>query len=166
MKRHLINLISVGWLSTLSVCSLSAQENSTQLPPLTVSVATTAAIVNAKVNKMFSQHFKNATILRWYEVDKKLLVKFIMNDQENRALFTKNGELVYHISIGTEASLPPDVRKLIKSNYYDQQITRVYKVNQHDRTVWISNMEDDSTHITVRVEDFELDEILHVTKSN
>ena len=167
MKQQLMNSISIGLFSILTGYSSFGQQASfKELPPITISAATPTTIVTEKVNKMFNQHFKDATTLRWYELEKKLLVKFIMNNQENRALFTRTGELVYHISFGTEAHLPADVRKAIKSTYYDQKITRVYKVSQDDRTVWIASMEDDKNYIMARVEDYELVEIQRMTKSN
>jgi hypothetical protein len=166
MKHQLINRISVGLFAILSVYSSVAQETSfKELPAITLSSATTTTMVSAKVNKMFSQYFKDATSLKWYELEKKLLVKFTMNNQEHRALFTRTGELVYHITFGTEEQLPADVRKQIRSTYYDQKITRVYEVHQGDRTVWIASLEDDNNYITARVEDYELDEIQRMTKS-
>ena len=122
--------------------------------------------ISIKVDRAFIGHFKNASNLRWYEIDGKYLIKFTMNDQENRALITRTGELVYHISTGTELNLPADVRKLIRSTYYDQKITSVYKVTQREKTVWIANLEDDKNCIAVRVEDYEIDEIQWFTKSN
>jgi len=166
MKRQLINLISGGLVSILSAFSSFSQEGSfKELPPITISATSSGSVVSAKINKVFNQYFKNATNLSWYEVDKKFLVKFIMNDQENRALFTGKGQLVYHISYGTEAHLPAEVRKLIKSNYYDQKITRVLRVNQDMRTIWVISMEDDKDLIMTRVEDMELEETQRFQKS-
>jgi hypothetical protein len=164
MKKQLISCICGGLVSFLSVnISFAQEETLKELPAITVSA--TSSNVSAKVNKAFSQYFKDATHLRWYEIDKKFLVKFIQNDQENRALFTGKGQLVYHISYGIEKHLPADVRHLIKSNYYDQSITRVLKVNQEQRNIWVISLEDVKEHIMVRVEDMELEETQRMQKS-
>jgi len=167
MKKQLISCICGGLTYILSANSSFAQEQSfKELPPITISASTSNISVNAKINKAFGQFFKNATHLRWYEINKKFLVKFIQNDQENRALFTKTGQLVYHISYGTEQHLPAEVRHLVKSNYYDQSITRVLKVNQDNRNIWVISMEDAKDYIMARVEDMELEETqrMHKTK--
>ena len=167
MKKQLISCICGGLVSILTVNNSFAQdENFKELPPITITATSSNISVSAKVNKAFGHFFKNATHLRWYEIDKKFLVKFIQNDQENRALFTKTGQLVYHISYGTEQHLPADVRHLIKSNYYDQSITRVLKVNQDSRNIWVVSLEDAKDYVMVRVEDMELEETqrMHKTK--
>ena len=164
MKKQLIFLICGGLISLLSVNSSFAQDdNFKELPPITVSA--TASNVSAKVTRAFGQYFKDATHLRWYEIDQKFLVKFIQNDQENRALFTGKGQLVYHISYGIEKNLPAEVRHLIKSNYYDQSITRVLKVNQDERNIWVISLEDANQHIMVRVENMEMEETQRMQKS-
>ena len=164
MKKQLISCICGGLASMLTVNISSAQEeNFKELPAITVSASTSN--VSAKVNKSFSQYFKGATHQRWYQLEKNFLVKFIQNDQENRALFTKNGSLVYHISYGAEKNLPSDVRGLVKSTYYDQSITRVLKVNQDQRNIWVVSLEDAKDYVMVRVEDMEMEEIQRQQKS-
>ena len=164
MKKLLISLIGGGLASLLSVNISSAQDASfKELPAITVSSSTTN--VSAKVNKSFGQYFKGATHQRWYQLEKNFLVKFIQNDQENRALFTKNGSLVYHISYGAEKNLPSDVRGLVKSTYYDQSITRVLKVNQDKRNIWVISLEDAKDYVMVRVEDMEMEETQRMQKS-
>lgn len=166
MKKHLISCICGGFVSILTVNNSFAQdENFKELPPITISATSSNISISAKVNKAFGQFFKNASHIRWYEIDKKFLVKFIQNDQENRALFAKNGQLIYHISYGTEQHLPFDVRKLVKSNYYDQSITRVLKVNQDSRNIWVISLEDTKDYVMVRVEDMELEETQRIHKT-
>ena len=120
--------------------------------------------INTKVDRVFLGYFKDATNIRWYEIKNKFVVKFTLNDQENRALFTKNGQLVYHIIYGTEAFLPANVRRIVKSEYYDQKITRVLKVNQDHRIIWVVHLEDDKEYIMARVEDGELEETKRMEK--
>lgn len=166
MKHQFFNLIGSGLVSISIVFNSFSQEGTIkELPAITITASTSSAVISAKINKAFNQFFAGATNLRWYEIDKKFLVKFIMNDQENRALFTKNGQLVYHITYGTEGFLPKDVRHLVKTKYYDQKITRVLKVNQNDRNIWVISMEDAKDIIMARVEDMELEETQRLTKT-
>ncbi|HKO82490.1 MAG TPA: hypothetical protein VJU78_18900, partial [Chitinophagaceae bacterium] len=138
MKKQLLSCICVGLAYILPVNSSFAQEQSfKELPPITITANASKVSINAKINSAFEQFFKNASHITWYEIDKKFLVKFIQNDQVNRALFTRNGQLVYHISYGFETHLPPEVRHLVKSKYYDHSIVRVLKVDQDKRSIWV-----------------------------
>ena len=167
MKHQFINLISGGLISLLTISSSFSQDGTVkELPVITISSGSSSSAVSAKLNKAFSEFFKTATHLRWYEINKKFLVKFIMNDKENRALFNKNGQLVYHITYGAETLLPTNVRQLVKSKYYDQKITRVLKVDQDKRNIWVINLEDEKDLIMARVEDVELEETQRLVKTN
>jgi len=167
MKKQFISCICGGLVSMLSFnISFGQDEPFTELPPVTVSATTPYVTVSEKVNKAFAQTFKNSSQARWYKFQEKFLVKFIMDDQENSALFTKGGRLVYHISFGTEKNLPTEIRHIVKTNYYDQTITWVYKVNQDNRNIWVLSMEDARDLVMLRVEDMELEETQRLHKIN
>ena len=83
---------------------------------------------------------------------------------QNQALLNKNGELIYQFSYGTEKDLPADVRKLVKSQYHDQKITLVHKINQDERTIYVITLEDDSEIIKVSVENMEMAETQRITR--
>lgn len=166
MKHQFFKLIGSGLVTIATVFNSFSQEGTIkELPAITITASASGAVISAKINKAFNQFFAGATNLRWYELDKKFLVKFIMNDKENRALFTKNGQLVYHITYGTEDFLPKDVRHLVKTKYYDQKITRVFNVNQDERNIWVISLEDAKNLIMARVEDMELEETQRMTKT-
>lgn len=166
MKKQLLTCICGGLAYILSVNSSFAQEQSfKELPSITITASASRVSINTKINTAFEQFFKNASQISWYEIERKFLVKFILNDQENRALFTRNGLLVYHISYGNEKHLPSPVRHLVKSKYYEQNITRVLKVNQDKRSIWVISLEDPKDHIMVRVEDMELEETQRMHKA-
>src|SRR5215210_7286296 len=102
----------------LSNCLLAQVKTSVDsLPAITVTGS--RVTVNEKVWKAFQNSFKDATDARWYKIDKDFLVKFIMEDQEQNALFNKRGTLIYHISFGNEKHLPDDIRRQVKSVYLD-----------------------------------------------
>lgn len=164
-KRLLIKLIA--WLAPILLISNAFAQDLTyqKLAPITIASTTSIESVNARVNKAFTDYFKNATDLKWNDLNKKYLVEFIQNDQQNRALFAKNGELIYHISYGKENHLPSNVRTIIKREYYDHNIIRVLKVNQEKRKIWVVLLEETNNYIYVRVENMELKETQRIQKS-
>jgi hypothetical protein len=164
MKKLFPYLLS-GTLACLVSFNAPAQQAFRELPLVSISASSSLVHVNAKINKAFTHYFKEGRDMRWYELDKNFLVKFTMNDRENRALFSRNGCIVYHITYGEESFLPPAVRHLVKSNYYDQFITRVLLVNQDKRTIWIVHLEDARDIIRIRVEDDEIEETKRLHKT-
>jgi len=129
MKERLTRRFCLGLLSILLVSSsLYAQTDTTKntLPAVTV----TGTAINQKVWDGFRKSFKNAVDPRWYKIAEDYLVKFILENQEQSALFNKRGTLVYHITYGTEKNLPTDIRRQIKSIYVDYKITSAFSIKE------------------------------------
>jgi len=133
------------------------------LPPVTVTA--TQKTIPEKVWKNFRKYFANAENPTWYMANKNFLIKFMTDDKLNRALFTKRGSLIYHISYGYEKNLPEDIRRQVKSTYYDYTITRAIRVNEATRLIWVVNLEDAKNLILVRLEDGEMEEVQKLEKS-
>lgn len=158
MKLPLITRFIGVFALFMVTTAASAQDNGfKELPEITISKDMPQ--ISDRVWNSFQEYFKGASKIRWYEINKNYLAKFIMNEQDNQAAFTKKGNLIYHISYGAENNLPEDVRKIVKESYYSQNITSVIKVNQDDKIVWVVNLEDDNNLYLVRVTDGALDEI-------
>src|SRR4030095_4514859 len=165
MKKIILSAlkICVFTATIVGVSNAQGELNNKEVPSIENAPAS-VPVANAKIDKALNGYFKNATNIRWYEIKNNYVVKFKLNGHENRALFTKNGNLVYHITYGTEVLLPADVRSLVKSEYYDQKITKVLKVNQDQRTIWVVHMEDEKEFILARVEDGQLEETKRMEK--
>ena len=112
---------------------------------------------NIRLVRSFLQYFDNATNERWDTLGNNFLVKFNINHKQARALFGNNGRLIYSILFGTEKDLPTDVRHQVRSAYNDYHITRSIEVQENRRTIWIVEMADNDKHLTVRIEDNEME---------
>jgi len=121
--------------------------------------------VNAKVVGAFVRSFEKATNLNWSKVGKNFLATFKIAEKERRALFTKKGNMVYSIVYGSEADLPAEIRKLVKSAYIDYAIATAIEVKEDNRTIWVVKLEDATSLIFVRVENGEMEETKHYQKS-
>jgi len=159
-SRMTLTLLVMAW----GACAL-AQDTLPikELPEVTVTA--TKKTIPEHVWKSFESYFANAQNPTWYSINKNYLIKFMTDDNLNHALFTEKGKLVYHISYGYEKNLPTDVRKLVKSSYYDYDITRAIKVTEGNRLIWVVNLEDAKTLVLVRVEQDEMEEVQRVNKS-
>lgn len=134
-----------------------------ELPPITITAKEKA--VPPKVWDNFYKYFSNAQDPKWYMVNKNYLIKFMTDENLNHALFTKRGQLVYHISYGYEKSLPSEIRDQVRHSYYDYNITRAIKVTEADRVIWVVNLEDAKNLILVRLEAGDMEEVQKLKKS-
>lgn len=163
MKTQIISRIGGCLLSIVFASSCFAQSNYIALSPIAVSGANFK--VSEKIQTEFYKTFTGAENVKWYELDRKILVKFSMNEMNHRTLLNKKGGMIYHISYGSEKNLPAEVRKIVKSTYFDYKITMAVKVEEDNRAIWVVDMEDDKTLITVRVENEEMEEVRKLQKS-
>lgn len=115
--------------------------------------------VKAKVMRTFLRSFDNVNDVLWSFNNNRYLAGFTKEGRACRALFDTDGRLIYTIHSGTEKTLPPDVRKLIKSTYIDYTIGPVSEVDTNKIKAWIANLEDGDHLIVVRVIDGALDEM-------
>src|SRR4051794_37266434 len=163
MKRFSFLRLCGGLFLLLIAGNLQAQQNGIKtLPNVTV---TSTATVNQKVSDAFKASFKDAVSPVWYKLDQNYLVEFITGDMNNRALFKRNGSLIYQISYGHESDLPKEVRHLVKSNYVDFNIVQAINVLEDNRNIWVINLEDDKKFIITRVEEGALEEVSNFNKS-
>jgi len=163
MKNLFVVRLCGGLFILLLAGSLQAQETGVKtLPAVTV---TSTANVNQKVSQAFHSDFKDAVNATWYRLDKDYLVEFITGDMNNRALYKKNGMLVYQIGYGHENDLPKEVRRLVKSNYIDFNIVQAINVQEANRNIWVINLEDNSKLVMARVEDDALEEVSNFNKT-
>ncbi|WP_132225947.1 hypothetical protein [Pedobacter sp. ok626] len=122
-----------------------------KLSEVTIRGTASRTVVNNEVSKSFNQLFKDAVAPQWYEVNKRYVVNFIMNDKKNRAVFTKGGSLVYHLIYAAENEVPEDVKSIVKGKYPDHNITFSVQVEQNDQKVWFINVENASKILILRV---------------
>src|SRR5437867_4006411 len=90
---------------------------------------------NSKVERSFAQYFKGATGQTWSMAGKNFHTSFYVSGLLTRALFDKGGELIYTITYGSEKDMPFDIRKMVKSEYYDYAITMAIEVQQDKRDI-------------------------------
>ncbi|MEJ6981877.1 hypothetical protein WG906_15525 [Pedobacter sp. P351] len=120
---------------------------------------TSSSSVNQKVSQAFNKDFQNALSPKWFEINKRYLVKFISEDQRNTALYNKRGYLIYHISYGTEKNLPVIVKNQILAQYPNANINTAIHVIQNNRKIWVVSLEQDKYYVLARIEEDQLDEV-------
>jgi len=158
-------LTSIWLILLCCVSHLIAQDAAgyKNLPPVTVTATTLK--VPEKVWNNFSNYFNGAFVTKWYEINKKYLVKFMLDESENKALFTRRGALVYHISYGFENILSDDIRNAIKRDYAGYEIRKAIKISEDHRLVWLLTLEDSNRLLLIRLEDGVPEELEELNKN-
>ncbi len=129
------------------------------------------SLVEARVSHpaliAFSNSFKNVTNTKWFRVEDMYLVQFIKNENQHKALYDVKGNLVYTISYGSEKNLPRDVRRLVRKEYvgFEYNILQAIEVNEDKRNIWVVNLDDGESLVTVRVENGFIEEVKNYRKS-
>jgi len=141
-----------------------ASANTKVLQPAT-NYAEQSKTVRKKVIDAFTTEFGNAAEQNWTILNNNaFLNRFKVGDNIVNTLFDRNGKLVYTITYGTEKNIPAEVRKIIRSEYFDYSIITAIQVKEDNREIWVIKMDSISKQIVVRVEDREMEEVQKFNK--
>lgn len=83
-----------------------------------------------------------------------------------RAFHDKKGNLLFTIDYYGEKGLPAEVRRLVKSEFYQYTILTVEEVKSPDMHVYLVDIEDDTTIKTVRVADGETEVVRDLVRAD
>jgi len=120
--------------------------------------------VSRKAIQHFNELYKNSNP-SWQRLGNNFLATLVQDNKYIKALFAPNGFLYYHISSGSERDMPGDVRRLVKSTYFDYTITSVKQVTSDNKTAWLVNMQDDRDLVIIKVVDNQMEEVEQYTLS-
>ena len=118
---------------------------------------TNTANVNTRALKDFTKSFKDAENVSWSAIKDGFLASFKEDGVETKAFYDQKGRWSATIRTYQENKMPKDVRKQVKSNYYDFAINQVNEVTIGEITAYLVRIEDAESFKTIRVIDGEMD---------
>ncbi len=121
--------------------------------------------VSQRALNAFSKKFPDASQVKWSRVGNKYGISFMDEDKQHRCLYNVKGNLIYTLRYGSEKDLPRDIRKDIKREYVDYNITQAVETHEDNRNVWIVNLDDENNLVTVAIENGSMEELSHYKKS-
>jgi len=130
--------------------------NSALSNPSVTTEANTASI-NGRALKDFTKSFKGANNVIWLPMKDGFIARFVESGVETKAYYDHKGRWTATIRTYKENKLPKDVRRIVKSNYFDYTINQVNEVKVGEITAYLVRIEDDETFKTIRVIDGEMD---------
>lgn len=119
--------------------------------------------VSTKVARIFSKYYKDAENIKWYKSGNNYLAMFDQAGLKSHALYGKGGYWHYDVRFGTEKELPAAVKKVVKSNYIDYDISKATEVNVGNDKAWVVNLENTDNLVIARIIDGRLDEMARYT---
>ena len=81
-------------------------------------------------------------------------------------MFDEKGKLIYTINYSSGKLLPFGIKRLIKREYKNYQITSVAKINEDTRQMWIVKLAGENDFVTARIENGEIEETENFQKAN
>src|SRR6476659_541937 len=87
-----------------------------------------AGRVNPTVIRTFLKTYKDVSGEKWIEIKEGFVALFNYNGMDYQVAYTKKGNLLRTIRSFSEDKMPTDLRHIVKSTYYDYEITRVHEI--------------------------------------
>jgi len=116
--------------------------------------------VNIKAVRDFIRKYENVSDVKWFKTEGGYIARFLSKGIDTRIVYNERGRWFYNVFAYTEANLPFDLRDMVKSKYYDNDILAVYQYEFRDKTVYILRMQDkQSNMVTLKVCDGEIKDI-------
>jgi hypothetical protein len=116
-----------------------------------------ATTINKKAIKNFTAAFGNAEAVKWLTLTDGFVAYWTLNGTRNRSVYNKRGNWLYSIQNYDEKNLPVDIRAIVKRTYYDFSIYGVQEIHVENKIAYLIYMKDETTFLTVRVCDDEMD---------
>jgi hypothetical protein len=95
----------------------------------------------------------------WYKLPKGYLATYTEEGVESRHIYDQKGYWMYSMMTYQEDHLPAEVRKEVKSNYYDYSIVWVKEVKEGEDNVYVVHVENKTEWKDLSVQDGEIKEL-------
>lgn len=87
-----------------------------------------AGRVSPTVIRSFLKTYKDVSDEKWIEVKEGFIAMFNYNGTDYQVAYTKKGNLIRTIGSYSEERMSQELRHIVKSTYYDYEITRVHEI--------------------------------------
>jgi len=104
-----------------------------------------ARYINVKALKDFKTRFVNSGDATWFTAKYGIVSYFTQDGYTNRIYYDKKGNWVYSLLTYTENKLDRGVRKAVRMNFYDEDITLVKELQTVSGLVYFITLEDKSS---------------------
>ena len=124
--------------------------------------------VHVRAMRDFLKRDKTASNVDWMIVETGYVAKYTDENNSNcRTVYNNRGDFVYTIRQYYENKMPPDIRHIVKSEYYDYTITLVEQIEEtRQPLVYVVHLEDPTTLKNVRICEREMEVMSEYRKTD
>ena len=116
--------------------------------------------ISSNAVRNFMKDYKYVTNAKWSKLSKGYsVVNFTVDSIKTRIVYDRAGHCENTVRYYFENRLPPEVRHLVKSTYYDFNIYHIIEPTLNGMTSYLVKMEGSTTWKTVKVVDGEIEEV-------
>ena len=110
-----------------------------------------ARYINVRALKDFKTRFANSGEATWFTAKYGIVSYFTQDGHTNRIYYDKKGNWVYSLLTYEEAKLDRGVRKAVKMNFYDLDITVVKELQTTSGLVYFITLEDKTSFKILKI---------------
>jgi hypothetical protein len=151
-------------LAVMIFTSCSPKVSVQATPETTIREKLFANDINSRVLRSFYNTYGELPDAKWVKTKGGFAVSFKTNNINHTIHYQMNGVMYSRIRYYFEKQLPPQVRHLVRSNFYDYTITHVTEVYKDDITAFYVKVEDPSTIKTIKIVDEEWEVVEKLAK--
>lgn len=122
--------------------------------------------VNMNAVRDFSKKFAKADEVVWVDNEAGTSVYFTLDGYKMRCTYDKGGKREYTLKYYDDASMPRELRHLVKSTYYDFDIVQVTEVERRMMKSYMVKLQSDKEFLTVKVVDGEMSVYERINREN
>ncbi len=157
MKKSLASLIS-GIIFSLLTTTSKAQTLSVSNEGTLNAASSHAALskANSKAQNNFRKNFADGPDVKWFTEKETISASMNRDNKHTTVVYDKKGRWLRTMSNYDESKLPKDVRRTVKSVYYDYNITLVQEIKEGQITFYVIHLEDKTSYKQVAVYEGEI----------
>lgn len=113
--------------------------------------------VHSKALRLFDKDYKDVEKVNWFVLDDGYLARFMTDGVLNKVYYGKKGNWIGSTQQYNESKLSKEVRHIVKSHYYDFDISTVVEINTLGKVIYYVVMHNSTELLKVRVMDREIE---------
>ena len=162
MKRQLFRYLPASVLAIALYSNVSAQVAKATLElnlkefiyseaQANLAAANRNNVANMRASRDLIRRFNDPEKVSWFDMQDGLAARFESNTVDTKAYYDRAGRWYATIRSYGEDKLVQDIRKLVRTNYYDYSIYLVDEVTVEDTTAYLVKIQDHDSIKTIRV---------------
>jgi hypothetical protein len=168
MKRQLFRYLQAGVLAIALFTNVNAQVAKATLElnlkefiyseaQANLAAANRNNAANMRASRDLIKRFNDPEKVNWFDMTDGLAARFVSNEVDTKAFYDRAGRWYATVRSYGEDKLPSDIRRIVKSSYYDYSIYLVDEVTVEDTTAFLVRIQDRDSIKTIRIINGEMD---------